>query len=560
MSHEVLDAAVAELKSRRAAWVAVPPLERIRLIDALTRDVAAVADRWAAACAEAEGLDPAEPDSAETTIVGPYFTIRNLRLLRNSLTAIERNGAPQIPGGVRRLPSGQVAARVFPADAWDRLLYLGVTADVWMQQGVTLVDLPQTQAVAYRRPDEGAVCLVLGAGNVSSIGPMDALYKLFVENRVVILKIHPVLAYLGPILGEGLATLIRAGYLRIVNGDVAEGDYLCHHPDVDELHITGSDRTYEAIVYGSGPAGRERKLRDEALVHKPFSAELGNITPIIVVPGPWSAGDIAYHADNIATMLTNNAGFNCVTARVLVTHAGWAGRDALLDGVRRRLAASPARRAYYPGAAARFEAFMTAHPEAERFGAQDGERLPWVLIPALDPAARGDLCYTTEAFCGVFGETAIEASSPAEYLDRAVAFANETLWGTLNATLIVHPASLRNHDVAVAVERAIANLRYGTVSLNHWSALAFGLGVVPWGAFPGHIRTDIQSGTGFVHDTLMFSRAEKTVLRAPFRAWPKPVWFSSHRTAQRLAFRLVRFEAAPSVRQLPGIFALALRG
>src|SRR3990170_6155503 len=100
----------------------------------------------------------------------------------------------------------------------------------------------------------------------------------------------------------------------------------------------------------------------------------------------------------------------------------------------------------------------------------------------------------------------------------------------------------------------------GTVALNHWSALGFGLGVTPWGTFPGHPRHDIGSGTGFVHDALMFSRAEKTVLRAPFRAWPKPVWFGSHRTAHRLAARLVRFEGGPGPRHPPGVFALALRG
>ena len=135
-----------------------------------------------------------------------------------------------------------------------------------------------------------------------------------------------------------------------MHGGADEGAYLCDHPDVDELHITGSDRTYDAIVFGAGPEGHERKLRDEPLLHKPFSAELGNITPVIVVPGPWSAADIAYQADNVATMLTNNAGFNCTTSRVIVTPAGWSGRERFLDAVRARLVATPTRHPYYPGA------------------------------------------------------------------------------------------------------------------------------------------------------------------------------------------------------------------
>ena len=38
-------------------------------------------------------------------------------------------------------------------------------------------------------------------------------------------------------------------------------------------------------------------------------------------------------------------------------------------------------------------------------------------------------------------------------------------------------------------------------------------------------------------------RPQKSVIRSPFMAWPKPVWFGSHRSAHRLVPHLVRFEA-----------------
>jgi len=555
-----LDTAVSELRERRAAWVAVPPAARIRLIDELIAGVARVADRWSAAAAEAEGLAPSDPDAAEEAIAGPYLALRQLRLLRGSLVDIGRRGTPRIPGPVTTRPDGRVTARVVPADRFDRLMYLGVSAEVWMQPGVTEAELALTQAVAYHQPDGGGVCLVLGAGNVTSIAPLDAIYKLLVANRVVILKTHPTQAFMGPILEECLAPLIRDGWLRIVHGGATEGAHLAHHPDVDELHITGSQRTYDTIVFGAGPVGEARRQRDEPIMSKPFTAELGNLTPVIVVPGPWSHSDLAYQADNVATMLTNNAGFNCTTPRVIVTAAGWKLRQQFLNGVRARLRATQVRRAYYPGAGERYDQFLAAHPEAEQYGEREGDRLPWALITDLDPGARDDLCYTTEAFCGVFAETPLPSDSPADFLDRAVAFANTALWGTLNATVIVHPASLHDPETAAAVERAIAELRYGTVSLNHWSAIGFALGATPWGAHPGHPRNDIGSGTDVVHNTLMFSRVEKTVVRAPFRAWPKPIWFGSHRTARRLAPRLVRFEAHPSLLRFAGLLPAALLG
>jgi acyl-CoA reductase-like NAD-dependent aldehyde dehydrogenase len=562
-TRDTLDAVVAGLQSRKGAWAKVSIPERIALLEELAHGFLAVADRWTAACLAAEGLDPSHPSAGEEALVGPYFILRNLRLLKRSLQDIAAHGSPRIPGPIKILPSGQVSARVFPQDLYDRLFYTGVTAEVWMEPGVTAQELPETQAVAYRKKDSGGVCLVLGAGNVSSIGPMDALYKLFVDDRVVVYKVHPVNVYLGPLLEEGFRALIDRGFLRQVYGGAAEGAYLCRHDDVDEIHITGSDKTYEAIVFGTGAEGEARKSENRPAIHKPITAELGNVSPVIVVPGPWSDGDLDYHAENLVTMLTNNAGFNCNAARVIVTDAKWPLRDAFLARVRGLLAQVPTRRAYYPGAADRYDAFLEQHPEAERFGdigGPEGDRLAWALIPGLDPGQRDEICYSTEAFAGLFGETPLSAPSPAAFVDQAVAFCNERLWGTLNATLLVHPKSLRDPEVGKAVERAIADLRYGTVAINHWAAIGYGLVVTPWGAFPGHDRTDIQSGTGVVHNTLMFSKVQKSVVRAPFRVLPKPVWFATHRQAHKLTPKLSRFEAAPSPAKLPGIFALALRG
>src|SRR5258708_1874738 len=187
-----LDRAVAELQAGKAAWTAVGVAERRRLIARLRRDFLAVSERWAAAWAGAFG----PPDSGETSLPGPYFVLRNLRLLAGSLADIETHGAPRIAGPVKQRPDGQVVARVFPQDLYDRLFYGGVTAEVWMEPGVTPAGLAATQSMAYRRQDGGGVALVLGARNVSSIRPMDPLYKLFVDDRVVLYKAHPVDAYL----------------------------------------------------------------------------------------------------------------------------------------------------------------------------------------------------------------------------------------------------------------------------------------------------------------------------------------------------------------------------
>src|SRR6266581_4778925 len=554
-TRDEMDAAVQALQSHKDEWVTRTVRERIALLDRLIQDFAAIAPRWVAACLQAKSVAEDAPTASEEWAVGPWPVLKNLRQLRQSLSDIETYGRPRIPGPVTTRPGGQVVAHVFPQTTYDRLFFYGVTAEVWMEPGVTVEELPQTQATAYQAQQyEGKVALVLGAGNVSSIGPMDILYKLFVEDQVVILKANPVNAYLAPLMEESFRVLIEPGFLRIVNGGAAEGAYLCNHPCVDEIHITGSDKTFDAIVFGNGAEGAARKAEGKPVLTKRVTGELGNVSPVIVVPGPWGANDLTYQAEHIVSMLTNNAGFNCNATRVIIQQAGWEQRERLLQEIRAMLQRVAPRNAYYPGAKDRQQAFVAAHPEAERIGTATGEQLPWTLIANVNPERVDDICFTTEAFCGLFAETALDTSGVIEYIDRAVTFANEHVWGTLSVTIIVHPQSLKDPQVAAAVERAVANLRYGTVGVNYWAGAGFALTVPTWGAFPGHTLENIQSGTGVVHDTLMFSRPQKSVVRGPFRSLLTPPWFVTQGKVARNVFpKLVDFEAEPSVWKVPGI-------
>jgi aldehyde dehydrogenase (NAD(P)+) len=115
-------------------------------------------------------------------------------------------------------------------------------------------------------------------------------------------------------------------------------------------------------------------------------------------------------------------------------------------------------------------------------------------------------------------------------------------------------------------------LRYGCVAINTWTGAAFLLNGLPWGAFPGNTGAQIGSGSGFVHNSLLFDRPQKTVVRGPFRPFPrsflcgeptilpKPPWFVTNTQQANLARRLVAFELDPGPRHLPGLFATALRG
>ena len=132
-------------------------------------------------------------------------------------------------------------------------------------------------------------------------------------------------------------------------------------------------------------------------------------------------------------------------------------------------------------------------------------------IAGLSPDAVDDPCYSVEAFCSITAETPIDAPDAATFLDRTTAFLNERVWGTLNATVIVDPRTARDPAVAPALDRAVDRLRYGTVALNYWSAGRVRDGHHALGRGARQPAQRIGSGTGFVHNPLMFERVEKTV-------------------------------------------------
>ncbi|MFI1769368.1 aldehyde dehydrogenase family protein [Streptomyces sp. NPDC020800] len=559
----VLDHALTELRHHAPSWASAPLAERIGLLERLMPRIRDGAADMAAAGAHAKGYGPDSPWAAEDWAGGPWSLAQQVTARLHVLRRLAAGHEPLHAGAVRER-GARAWVDVFPATGWDSLLLGGYSAQVRMQAGVTAEQVRQGAAAQYRGGVQGpGVALVLGAGNVASLTVSDILHKLYAEGQVVIAKMNPVNAYLRPHFERIFAEFTERGWLRFVDGGPAEGAYLTTHDGVDSIHVTGSDRTHDAIVWGTDEHAERRRREDTPLTDKPLTSELGGVSPCIVVPGPWSRADFRFQAEHIVTSKMNNSGHNCIASQVLVLPRSWPGTELLLEEIRRALRALPARTDYYPGAHQRLQAVLAAHPQAERH-AGDGR----ILVP--DITDRDDMLLTGEVFASALGVVRLPGETPAHFLRHAVDFANSVLPGTLGATLIVHPRTERTQPGAV--EAALGELRYGTVGVNTWSGVNFLLGYTPWGAHPGHTRQAIGSGIGFVNNAFMLEDIEKTVLRAPFAPAPrglftgcpslspKPPYFVTNRTGRTTLERITRFTTAPSPAQLPAVFASALRG
>jgi len=509
------DAALADLEASKNAWVQLPPADRIALLSGMKDGIMKVAEGWAETSARKKGLVVGTAIAGEEWLAGPYATIAGVNALMVTLSQMkDKSFIDHLPQ--RELPTGQLGVKVMPHSIWDRLLLSGVTAEVWMQKGVNAGNLKKHAAVAYDVPAHkraGKVALVLGAGNVAAITPLDVLQKLMIEDQVVILKMNPINDYLTDFYKIAMKPFIDGGFLRIVKGDAKGGAYLCDHPIIEELHITGSQ----------------------------------------------------FQAENIATMKLHNSGHNCVAMQTMIMPKGWAKAPALMNKLKAVIASST-RPTWYPGAVQRMDNYATNGGKVETI--DRGPVAPPVVIGEVSEDTYNRAC---EVFGPALGVKELEAESAEGYLIAAIEYANTELWGTLGANIVIHPKTIRQIG-KTRFDEIIAELKYGSIAINTWTGLAFLAAACPWGAYPGHTLDNVGSGIGTVHNSFMLEKTEKVVIQAPWRPFPrgllsgqftllpKPPFFITNKKQHKVGRLLTYFQYKPSWFKLPRIFLNALLG
>lgn len=561
-----LDAAVSDLETGSRAWRALTLGQRAALLRRLHTTTSAVAEEWADVASTSKGLATGHPLRGEEWLSGPYAAIVAIDAYADTLGALAAGRSPLEGLRMGTAPGGRTVVHTSPLTATDALLLSGYTTEVWLPPGVDAATARRRAGLAQLHPTEaGGVGLVLGAGNISAIPVLDVLYELLAFGRVSILKVNPTQDVLVPVFERALAPLIEPGFLRVVRGGGEVGAFLTQHPGITHVHITGSEATFRAIVWGTGAEADERLSEHRPLLHTPISAELGGVSPIIVVPGRWSRADLRFQAEHVVTMRLHNSGHNCIAGQVVILSRDWPQRAEFLAELRGAYERAPARPVWYPHSDAKLDAARAAYPDASWCG--DGTRAIIESTPDESSALE-----TTEYFSPVLGVVDLPGAGR-EFLDAAVAHANERLTGTLGANVLIDPAT--QHELGVGFEESLAALRYGTIAVNAWTAFGFLTPTATWGAFPGGTLEHAPSGMGVVHNALLIDPVERTVVRGPFRPFPrsvrtllsgrglsvlpKPPWFVTSRTGAAVSEGFTRFRMDGDIARMALTLAAAFR-
>lgn len=434
--------------------------------------------------------------------------VAKLIALYESLVA---TGAPPAPKKVRQVKNVQVA-QVFPFDAFD-FLFSGfgkMRGELWLEPGK-----PFGQEKSPGAGSPPALCGILGPGNIE--GLQEPFEQLFAQGNVCIYKSNPVNAHLtDAIYPLVLHRLVDEGYIGFVSGGVETGTVICNHPKVDTLHMVGACGTYDRIVWGPPDQQKERKQKRDKAVAKPFLAELGAVSPWIVVPGAdWTASDLEAQARRLVGTKVMNTGHACASPQVIILDKQWSLADKFVTRCRQLLNEYPDLPAYYPGVGKRLENFKKNIPSCEVLHEERGpEGLRTFFIPNVD-AEGGNYAVREEAFGPVIAFKFIDGKNdPNLFLEQCVKFCNEEVFGSLSMNITISPDTQAKIDL----DSFIYNLRWGSIAINTYAGTVNAIPTLRWGACPGcHDETDIQSGQGGELNSLLIRNPAKTVLHAPFR-------------------------------------------
>ncbi len=524
-----IDRFITTLRTKSKEYNSINNVQLASMLEETISNIKEVSFFWATICSDNKGTTKT-PAEGEEWLGGPFASVLATQYYIKSLTNDDDLTE-------KKYNSEENSYKVFPNNFTERITFPFIDAKVIFNKSMSFDDINKYRGFSKRYDIDPSITLVLGAGNFSSIPYLDVLYHLITRKSVILLKLNPVNEYLKPVFEKVFQNFIERGYIIVTTGNIDESKYMATHPGINHIHLTGSDKTFEDIVYGRELTDKERKSKSLSKINKkPITSELGNVTPIIIHPGKWSTSDIKYQARKIVTAKLNNNGFNCIAAQVVVLPDGWGQTETLIKYVKHYMSKAKERKAYYPESIERLEK-LEKDKGYERVNALS------CVTPHL---TREIKAYSKFEIDEVWSSTIyfkkIEYTSVENFANKAIDYCNDELWGNLGVSVIIkdHHRKFNKHITNLYIDK----LNYGTVAVNEWAAIGYIIPQLPWGGFPGNRDNDIQSGQSVVHNSMLFESPLKGVVNTKFRISRliDPPWFVTNKKARRLFRNLTYYQ------------------
>jgi len=529
-----IDRNISKLRVNSTGFLNLDESTLVTMLEQVIENIKTISYYWATLSSEKKGI-LSKSKEGEEWIGGPFACIFAIQYFIETIQNKDDLDKS-------KYDDTDKSYKVFPTKNIEKLLFPYLEGEIRFAKNLNFNQINEYRGFANRfEKIEPKITLVLGAGNVSSIPVLDALFHMIAYKSVIYLKLNPVNDYLLPIFTQVFDPFITRGFMIITQGDMHASRYLTQHDAFQQIHLTGSNYTYENIVYGKVLSDKERSLKTYPKINKkPITSELGNVTPIIVHPGNWSRSEIRHQAKKIVTAKLNNSGFNCIAAQVIVLPKDWRHTQKLKNDIKHYLKKVGDTTSYYPGSSENLNELIETNNYEQINNLTCST--PFLLADLdLEKEYGNKEVWSTALY---FKE--LSFSSYEDFAVKAIDYVNNELWGNLGVTVLIK--NFKKGTNKLILKNYVDELKYGTVAINEWSALGFVIPSLPWGGYPGNRDNDIQSGQGYVHNSNLFESPQKGIVYSKFRISPliDPPWFITNRKAHRIFKHLTYYQATKS--------------
>mgnify|MGYP001459324060 FL=1 len=529
-----IDRNISKLRVNSSEFLNLDKTNLISMLEQVINNIQTISYYWASLSSEKKG-HLTKSKEGEEWIGGPFSCIYALQYFIEYLQ--DEDGLD-----INNFDETNKSYKVFPTKNIEKLLFPFLEGEIRFGKNLNFDQINEYRGFANRfNSNKPKITLVLGAGNVSSIPVLDALFHMIAHKSVIYIKLNPVNDYLLPIFTQVFEPFISRGFMIITEGDMEASKYLTEHDGFQHTHLTGSNYTYESIVYGRTLTDKERSLKTLPKINKkPITTELGNVTPIIVHPGNWSRSEIRHQAKKIVTAKLNNSGFNCIAAQVIVLPKDWKHTAKLKADIKNFLKKIGDTTSYYPGAIENLNDLNNSNNYEQINNLSCSTPF---LISNLDLEHEYG---NKEVWSTALYFKEISYNSYEDFCTNSVNYVNNELWGNLGVSVLIKNYKKKKNEIIL--NSYVENLKYGTVAINEWSALGFVIPSLPWGGYPGNKDNDIQSGQGYVHNSFLFESPQKGIIYSKFRLSRliDPPWFVTNKKAHRIFKNLTYYQASNS--------------
>ena len=246
-----IDRNISKLRVNSSEFLNLEKNNLITMLNQTIENIKTISYYWASFASEKKGiLNKAK--EGEEWIGGPFACIYAIQYFIESL---------QSEGDLdkTKFDDSQKSYKVFPTKNIEKLLFPFLEGEIRFGKNLSFEQINEFRGFANRfKKNKPKITLILGAGNVSSIPVLDALFHMIAYKSVIYLKLNPVNDYLLPIFNQVFEPFISRGYMIITEGDMEASRDLTQHDGFHHTHLTGSNYTYENIVYGKVLNDKER--------------------------------------------------------------------------------------------------------------------------------------------------------------------------------------------------------------------------------------------------------------------------------------------------------------